>query len=167
MNQSRNILPLLNFERNNCTFFYILCFFRYRNTTVKSRLREKDNSSGETLSKNGFRRPCGLNPAPDGGFQKLKYIFKLIFSLRSGLEPHLATASFQARGQEKTVFFISRACFFVDWIYIMTSLSRRGARMAKGAVCKTVSCGFNSHPRLHFLPQNPNLLFWLIFHFCM
>ena len=22
--------------------------------------------------------------------------------------------------------------------------------MAKGAVCKTVSCGFNSHPRLHF-----------------
>ena len=28
--------------------------------------------------------------------------------------------------------------------------------MAKGAVCKTVSCGFNSHPRLHFfvLPEN-------------
>lgn len=26
--------------------------------------------------------------------------------------------------------------------------------MAKGAVCKTVSCGFNSHPRLHFLPNS-------------
>ena len=26
--------------------------------------------------------------------------------------------------------------------------------MAKGAVCKTVSCGFNSHPRLHFLPRS-------------